>query len=103
MADGEKVLRTTAPWYRLDVEVPADLTEEVARSGGQDRIADCARSTIIATSCFENRLDIELHSRRGDAEDDGGLMADGRPPRTDSCLLTPISCRPHSSHSRHSR
>jgi phenylalanyl-tRNA synthetase beta chain len=28
---GEAVLRCTAPWYRLDVEVPADLTEEVAR------------------------------------------------------------------------
>jgi phenylalanyl-tRNA synthetase beta chain len=28
---GEEVLRCTAPWYRLDVEVPADLTEEVAR------------------------------------------------------------------------
>ncbi|HVR08163.1 MAG TPA: phenylalanine--tRNA ligase subunit beta [Thermoanaerobaculia bacterium] len=31
---GEEVLRCTAPWYRLDVEVPADLTEEVARIVG---------------------------------------------------------------------
>jgi len=31
---GEAVLRCTAPWYRLDVEVPADLTEEVARIVG---------------------------------------------------------------------
>ena len=31
---GEPVLRCTAPWYRLDVEMPADLTEEVARMIG---------------------------------------------------------------------
>ena len=31
---GEPVLRCTAPWYRLDVELPADLTEEVARMIG---------------------------------------------------------------------
>jgi phenylalanyl-tRNA synthetase beta chain len=31
---GETVLRCTAPWYRLDVEMPADLTEEVARMIG---------------------------------------------------------------------
>src|ERR1700720_2977920 len=31
---GEAVLLCTAPWYRLDVEVPADLTEEVARVVG---------------------------------------------------------------------
>jgi phenylalanyl-tRNA synthetase beta chain len=31
---GEAVLLCTAPWYRLDVEVPADLTEEVARIVG---------------------------------------------------------------------
>jgi len=31
---GEAALRCTAPWYRLDVEVPADLTEEVARMIG---------------------------------------------------------------------
>ena len=31
---GETLLRCTAPWYRLDVELPADLTEEVARVTG---------------------------------------------------------------------
>ncbi|HET8843208.1 MAG TPA: phenylalanine--tRNA ligase subunit beta, partial [Ktedonobacteraceae bacterium] len=28
---GEPVLRCTAPWHRLDIQVPADLCEEVAR------------------------------------------------------------------------
>jgi phenylalanyl-tRNA synthetase beta chain len=42
---GETILRCTAPWYRLDVEVPADLTEEVARVLGyaaipESRLAD---------------------------------------------------------------
>jgi phenylalanyl-tRNA synthetase beta chain len=35
---GERVLLCTAPWYRLDVEVPADLTEEVARIVGYGAI-----------------------------------------------------------------
>ncbi len=35
---GEPLLRCTAPWYRLDIQVPADLTEEVARIIGYERI-----------------------------------------------------------------
>ncbi len=35
---GESLLRCTAPWYRLDIQVPADLTEEVARIIGYERI-----------------------------------------------------------------
>jgi phenylalanyl-tRNA synthetase beta chain len=35
---GEPLLRCTAPWYRLDIQVPADLTEEVARVIGYERI-----------------------------------------------------------------
>jgi phenylalanyl-tRNA synthetase beta chain len=34
----EPVLRCTAPWYRLDIRVPADLTEEVARIIGYEHI-----------------------------------------------------------------
>ncbi|HET8852822.1 MAG TPA: phenylalanine--tRNA ligase subunit beta, partial [Ktedonobacteraceae bacterium] len=35
---GESLLRCTAPWYRLDIQVPADLAEEVARVIGYERI-----------------------------------------------------------------
>ena len=35
-ADG--VLHCTVPWYRLDVSIPADLIEEVARINGYDQI-----------------------------------------------------------------
>ena len=34
----EPLLACTAPWYRLDMRYPADLTEEVARIVGYDRI-----------------------------------------------------------------
>jgi phenylalanyl-tRNA synthetase beta chain len=35
---GEPLLRCTAPWHRLDIHVPADLVEEVARIIGYERI-----------------------------------------------------------------
>ncbi len=35
---GEPLLRCIAPWHRLDIQVPADLTEEVARIIGYERI-----------------------------------------------------------------
>ena len=34
----EPLLRCTAPWYRLDVQYPADLAEEVARVIGYEKI-----------------------------------------------------------------
>ncbi|MBE3558285.1 MAG: phenylalanine--tRNA ligase subunit beta [Ktedonobacteraceae bacterium] len=36
---GEPVLRCTIPWYRLDLQMPADLCEEVARVLGYEHIA----------------------------------------------------------------
>ncbi len=36
--DGEAVLVCTPPWYRLDLRIPADLTEEVARVVGYNRV-----------------------------------------------------------------
>ena len=35
----EDVLKCAVPWYRLDVRIPADLTEEIARLRGFDNIA----------------------------------------------------------------
>jgi phenylalanyl-tRNA synthetase beta chain len=35
---GEPLLRCIAPWHRLDIQVPADLTEEVARIIGYEHI-----------------------------------------------------------------
>jgi phenylalanyl-tRNA synthetase beta chain len=35
---GEPLLRCTAPWHRLDIQVPADLAEEVARVIGYETI-----------------------------------------------------------------
>jgi phenylalanyl-tRNA synthetase beta chain len=41
---GEPLLRCTAPWHRLDIQIPADLTEEVARIIGYEHIA----TTLLA-------------------------------------------------------
>ncbi len=35
----EPLLRCTAPWYRLDIQLPADLAEEVARIIGYEKIS----------------------------------------------------------------
>ena len=38
MKPGEQLLRCIAPWHRLDIHVPADLSEEIARIIGYERI-----------------------------------------------------------------
>ncbi len=38
MNPGEQLLRCIAPWHRLDIHVPADLSEEVARIIGYEHI-----------------------------------------------------------------
>ncbi len=35
---GEPLLACTPPWFRLDISIPADLTEEVARAIGYERV-----------------------------------------------------------------
>lgn len=42
-------LRVTAPWHRLDLEIPADLVEEVARGIGYDKIP----ATLLASALPE--------------------------------------------------
>jgi phenylalanyl-tRNA synthetase beta chain len=43
----EPVLRCTAPWYRLDLQVPADLCEEVARIIGYEDIATTLMDDVL--------------------------------------------------------
>src|SRR5579864_1434644 len=60
---GEGVLRCTAPWYRLDVEVPADLTEEVARIVGYAAIPATRLSDTLPPPFPNPLLDTEERIR----------------------------------------
>ncbi len=44
---GEAVLRCIAPWHRLDIQVPADLAEEVARIIGYEHIATTLMDDVL--------------------------------------------------------
>jgi phenylalanyl-tRNA synthetase beta chain len=44
---GELVLRVVAPWHRLDIQLPADLCEEVARIIGYEDIATTLMSDVL--------------------------------------------------------
>jgi phenylalanyl-tRNA synthetase beta chain len=46
-AHGEPVIAASVPWHRLDVTLPADLTEEVARVVGYDRIGETLLDTVL--------------------------------------------------------
>jgi len=43
----EPVLRVIAPWHRLDIQVPADLCEEVARILGYESVATTLMSDVL--------------------------------------------------------
>jgi phenylalanyl-tRNA synthetase beta chain len=45
--DHEPVLRCIAPWYRLDLQIPADLCEEVARVIGYEDIATTLMDDVL--------------------------------------------------------
>ena len=45
----EPLLRCTAPWHRLDIQVPADLTEEVARIIGYEHIKTTLMDDVLPT------------------------------------------------------
>ncbi|MEZ4830485.1 MAG: phenylalanine--tRNA ligase subunit beta [Caldilineaceae bacterium] len=45
--DGEPVLEAKAPWHRLDIALPADLTEEVARIVGYDKVGVTLLDTML--------------------------------------------------------
>ncbi|HEY1350977.1 MAG TPA: phenylalanine--tRNA ligase subunit beta [Ktedonobacteraceae bacterium] len=46
-APGEPVLQVVAPWHRLDIQVPADLCEEVARLIGYEAITTTLMSDVL--------------------------------------------------------
>jgi phenylalanyl-tRNA synthetase beta chain len=60
---GEAVLLCTAPWYRLDVEVPADLTEEVARVVGYAAIPPTRLSDTLPPPFPNPQLETEERIR----------------------------------------
>jgi phenylalanyl-tRNA synthetase beta chain len=43
----EPLLRCIAPWYRLDIQLPADLTEEVARIIGYEKIETTLMDDVL--------------------------------------------------------
>ncbi len=45
--DAEPLLVATAPWHRLDIAMPADLTEEVARMIGYDKVGVTLLDTML--------------------------------------------------------
>ncbi|HEY7346785.1 MAG TPA: phenylalanine--tRNA ligase subunit beta [Ktedonobacterales bacterium] len=55
---GEPLLRVQPPWYRLDLQIPADLTEEVARVIGYERI----ESTLMADVLPPQRHNLTLET-----------------------------------------
>ncbi|UCC63235.1 MAG: phenylalanine--tRNA ligase subunit beta [Anaerolineae bacterium] len=56
VADGGDVLVVTAPQHRLDVSIPADLIEEIARVYGYDRIP----TTLLSDELPPQRSNVEL-------------------------------------------
>jgi phenylalanyl-tRNA synthetase beta chain len=44
---GEPLLRVLPPWHRLDLQIPADLTEEVARVIGYERVEATLMSDVL--------------------------------------------------------
>ena len=62
-AEGEPVIAAKVPWHRLDVSVPADLTEEVARVVGYDRISETLLDTVLPPQRRNAPLETEENIR----------------------------------------
>ena len=56
---GEALLACTSPWHRLDIRYPADLTEEVARMIGYDRINTTLIDDVLPTQRRNRVLETE--------------------------------------------
>lgn len=62
-AEGEPVIAATVPWHRLDVSLPADLTEEVARVVGYDSISETLLNTVLPPQRRNAPLETEENIR----------------------------------------
>jgi phenylalanyl-tRNA synthetase beta chain len=60
---GEPVLRVVAPWHRLDIQLPADLCEEVARIIGYEEIATTLMSDVLPPAHVNETLRTEEQIR----------------------------------------
>ncbi len=47
--NGEPLVEATAPWHRLDIRFPADLTEEVARIIGYEKVGTTLMADVLPT------------------------------------------------------
>lgn len=56
---GESVLRCVAPWHRLDIQLPADLCEEVARIIGYEDITTTLMSDVLPPAHVNDTLRTE--------------------------------------------
>lgn len=56
----ESVLAATAPWHRLDIQIPADLIEEVVRMIGYDRVD----TTLLADALPPQRRNLLLQTEQ---------------------------------------
>ena len=56
---GERLLRCIAPWHRLDIQVPADLVEEVARIIGYEKIDTTLMDDVLPTQRRNLQLETE--------------------------------------------
>jgi phenylalanyl-tRNA synthetase beta chain len=63
VADGGDVLTVTVPQHRLDVTIPADLIEEIARIYGYDRLPTTLMSDELPPQRSNRELEIEEQVR----------------------------------------
>jgi phenylalanyl-tRNA synthetase beta chain len=56
---GEQLLRCVAPWHRLDIQVPADLAEEVARIIGYEKIGSTLLDDVLPPQRRNHRHETE--------------------------------------------
>ncbi|MBI3958376.1 MAG: phenylalanine--tRNA ligase subunit beta, partial [Chloroflexi bacterium] len=62
-AENEPVLAATVPWHRLDIAMPADLTEEVARIVGYDKVGVTLLDTALPPQRRNEVLETEERIR----------------------------------------